>query len=70
MLDELATGWSRVSVDLVGVLGRALSRGFDPEIDYDGYQIAAMRTGLEAHPAVRRKLQGEWERNRSREWRS
>jgi glycerol-3-phosphate O-acyltransferase len=52
MLDELATGWSRVSVDLVGVLGRALSRGFDPEIDYDGYQIAAMRTGLEAHPAV------------------
>jgi len=52
MLDELATGWSRVSVDLVGVLGRALSRGFDQEIDYDGYQVAAMRTGLEAHPAV------------------
>jgi glycerol-3-phosphate O-acyltransferase len=52
MLDELATGWSRVSVDLVGVLGRALSRGFDPQIDYDGYQVAAMRTGLEAHPAV------------------
>jgi glycerol-3-phosphate O-acyltransferase len=52
MLDELATGWSRVSVDLVGVLGRALSRGFDPEIDYDEYQIAAMRTALEAHPAV------------------
>src|SRR6201993_4322851 len=52
MLDELATGWSRVSVDLVGVLGRALSRGFDPEIDYDAYQIAARRAGLEAHPAV------------------
>jgi glycerol-3-phosphate O-acyltransferase len=52
MLDELATGWSRVSVDLVGVLGRLLSRGFDPEIDYDGYQVAAMRAGLEAHPAV------------------
>ena len=52
MLDELATGWSRVSVDLVGVLGRALSRGFDPEIDYDEYQVAAMRAGLEAHPAV------------------
>jgi glycerol-3-phosphate O-acyltransferase len=52
MLDELATGWSRASVDLVGVLGRMLSRGFDPEIDYDGYQVAAMRTGLEAHPAV------------------
>src|ERR1700741_251739 len=52
MLDELATGWSRVSVDLVSVLGRALSRGFEPEIDYDEYQIAAMRAGLEAHPAV------------------
>jgi glycerol-3-phosphate O-acyltransferase len=52
MLDELATGWSRVSVDLVGVLGRALSRGFDPDIDYDEYQVAAVRVALEAHPAV------------------
>ncbi|ORB76107.1 glycerol-3-phosphate 1-O-acyltransferase [Mycobacterium scrofulaceum] len=52
MLDELSTGWSRVSVDLVSVLGRAISRGFDPEIDYDGYQVAAMRAALEAHPAV------------------
>ncbi|OBJ12306.1 glycerol-3-phosphate acyltransferase [Mycobacterium sp. 1482292.6] len=52
MLDELATGWSRASVDLVGVLGRMISRGFDPEIDYDEYQVAAMRVGLEAHPAV------------------
>lgn len=52
MLDELATGWSRVSVDLVSVLARALSRGFDPEIDYDEYQVAAMRTALETHPAV------------------
>ncbi len=52
MLDELATGWSRASVDLVSVLGRLLSRGFDPEIDYDEYQVAAMRAGLEAHPAV------------------
>ncbi|MGH3959634.1 glycerol-3-phosphate 1-O-acyltransferase [Mycobacterium sp.] len=52
MLDELATGWSRASVDLVSVLGRLLSRGFDPEIDYDEYQVAAMRVALEAHPAV------------------
>ncbi|MGD1170789.1 glycerol-3-phosphate 1-O-acyltransferase [Mycobacterium seoulense] len=52
MLDELSTGWSRVSVDLVSVLSRMLSRGFDPEIDYDGYQVAAMRTALETHPAV------------------
>ncbi|MCV7259916.1 glycerol-3-phosphate 1-O-acyltransferase [Mycobacterium shimoidei] len=52
MLDELATGWSRASVDLVSVLARALSRGFDREIDYDEYQVAAMRTALETHPAV------------------
>ncbi|MGH3641470.1 MAG: glycerol-3-phosphate 1-O-acyltransferase, partial [Mycobacterium sp.] len=36
MLDELATGWSRFSVDLIPTLGRAIfSRGFDPNIDYD-----------------------------------
>ncbi|MEZ0350366.1 glycerol-3-phosphate 1-O-acyltransferase [Mycobacterium sp. pR1184] len=52
MLDELATGWSRVSVDLVSVLARAICRGFEPEIDYDAFQVAAMRTGLELHPAV------------------
>jgi glycerol-3-phosphate O-acyltransferase len=52
MLDELATGWSRVSVDLVSVLARAVCRGFEPEIDYDAFQIAAMRNGLEIHPAV------------------
>jgi glycerol-3-phosphate O-acyltransferase len=52
ILDELATGWSRVSVDFVSVLGRVLSRGFDREIDYDEYQVAAMRLALEAHPAV------------------
>ncbi|HEX7322770.1 MAG TPA: glycerol-3-phosphate 1-O-acyltransferase [Mycobacterium sp.] len=52
MLDELATGWSRVSVDLVTVLSRLLSRGFDPNIDYDEYQVAALRTALESHPAV------------------
>ncbi|MGV0624631.1 glycerol-3-phosphate 1-O-acyltransferase [Mycolicibacter minnesotensis] len=52
MLDELSTGWSRVSVDLVGVLTRMLSRGFDPDIDYDEYQVAALRAALENHPAV------------------
>ena len=52
ILDELATGWSQVSIDLISVLGRLLSRGFDPEIDYDEYQVAAMRAALEAHPAV------------------
>ncbi|BBX97266.1 glycerol-3-phosphate 1-O-acyltransferase [Mycobacterium lacus] len=52
MLDELATGWSQVSIDLISVLGRLISRGFDPEFDYDEYQVAAMRAALEAHPAV------------------
>ncbi|SPM35844.1 Glycerol-3-phosphate O-acyltransferase, partial [Mycobacterium rhizamassiliense] len=52
MLDELSTGWSRASVDLVSVLGRMISRGFEPEIDYDEYQVAAVRAGLEVHPAV------------------
>jgi glycerol-3-phosphate O-acyltransferase len=52
MLDELATGWSRVSIDFIYVLGRLLSRGFDPDIDYDEYQVAAMRAALENHPGV------------------
>jgi glycerol-3-phosphate O-acyltransferase len=52
MLDELATGWSQASVDVISVLGRLLSRGFDPEFDYDEYQVAAMRARLESHPAV------------------
>ncbi|MFM9035369.1 MAG: glycerol-3-phosphate 1-O-acyltransferase [Mycobacterium sp.] len=53
MLNELATGWSRFSVDLIPNLGRAIfSRGFDPRIDYDQAQIEAMRRALEDHPAV------------------
>lgn len=53
MLDELATGWSRFSVDLIPNLGRAIfSRGFDPRIDYDTAQIEVMRRALEDHPAV------------------
>jgi glycerol-3-phosphate O-acyltransferase len=53
MLDELATGWSRFSVDLIPTLGRAIfSRGFDPNIDYDRAEVEAMRRGLEHHPAV------------------
>ena len=53
MLNELATGWSRFSVDLIPNLGRAIfSRGFDPRIDYDAAQIESMRQGLEDHPAV------------------
>ena len=53
MLDELATGWSRFSVDLIPSLGRAIfSRGFDPNIDYDRTEIESMRHALETHPAV------------------
>ena len=53
MLNELATGWSRFSVDLIPNLGRAIfSRGFDPRIDYDAAQIEAMRQALAEHPAV------------------
>ena len=53
MLNELATGWSRFSVDLIPNLGRAIfSRGFDPRIDYDPVEIETMRRALEDHPAV------------------
>jgi glycerol-3-phosphate O-acyltransferase len=53
ILDEMATGWSRLSVDLIPALAKSLfSRGFDPEIDYDQYQVAAMRAALESYPAV------------------
>ncbi len=53
MLDELATGWSRFSVDLIPTLGRAIfSRGFDPKIDYDRAEVERMRRALENHPAV------------------
>ena len=48
ILDEMATGWSRVSVDFVPALGRFIfSRGFDPAIDYDPEQVESMRTRLE-----------------------
>ncbi|WP_319456174.1 MULTISPECIES: glycerol-3-phosphate 1-O-acyltransferase [unclassified Mycobacterium] len=53
MLDELSTGWSRFSVDLIPSLGRAIfSRGFDPNVDYDRDEVEAMRRSLEHHPAV------------------
>jgi glycerol-3-phosphate O-acyltransferase len=53
MLDELATGWSRVSVDFIPTLGRLIfRRGFDPNIDYVSEQVAAMQRALRIHPAV------------------
>ncbi|HEX9497185.1 MAG TPA: glycerol-3-phosphate acyltransferase, partial [Mycobacterium sp.] len=51
MLDELSTGWSRFSVDLIPSLGRAIfSRGFDPNVDYDRAEVESMRRALEHHP--------------------
>ncbi|AQA04408.1 glycerol-3-phosphate acyltransferase [Mycobacterium sp. MS1601] len=53
ILDELATGWSRFSVDLIPNFSKFLySRGFDPHIDYDAEQVEVMRHALETHPAV------------------
>jgi glycerol-3-phosphate O-acyltransferase len=53
ILDEMATGWSRFSVDLIPTLSRLLfSRGFDPNIDYDREQVESMRQALDTHPAV------------------
>ena len=53
MLDELATGWSRFSIDLIPNLGKLIfSRGFDPVLDYDQAQVEAMRNALDLHPAV------------------
>ena len=49
----MATGWSRLSVDLIPNLSRLLfSRGFEPNIDYDREQVESMRRALETHPAV------------------
>lgn len=53
ILDEMATGWGRLAVDLIPEFFRWLiSRGFDSQIDYDPEQIAAMQRNLQAHPAV------------------
>lgn len=53
ILDEMATGWSRLSVDFVPVMGTMIfRRGFDPDIDYDHNEVEAMRTNLETHPAA------------------
>jgi glycerol-3-phosphate O-acyltransferase len=53
ILDELATGWSRLSVDLIPAMGkRIIGRGFNPHIDYDQPQVDAMRRALDDNPAV------------------
>jgi glycerol-3-phosphate O-acyltransferase len=53
ILDEMATGWSRLSVDFVPAMGTMIfRRGFDPNIDYDHTEVEAMRINLETHPAA------------------
>jgi len=53
ILDEMATGWSRLSVDLQPMLGRFIfRRGFQPDIDYDSTQVESMRRAMQTHPAV------------------
>ncbi|WP_370501118.1 hypothetical protein NWT09_12575 [Mycolicibacterium sp. jd] len=53
ILDEMATGWSRLSVDFVPVMGTMnFRRGFDPTIDYDHTEVEVMRANLETHPAA------------------
>jgi glycerol-3-phosphate O-acyltransferase len=53
ILDEMATGWSRLLIDLIPALSRAMfSRGFDSRIDHHREQVDAMRRNLENHPAV------------------
>ena len=52
ILDEMAAGWSRASVDLVPAMGRLiLRRGFD-SIDYDAEEVCALRARLDQHPSV------------------
>jgi glycerol-3-phosphate O-acyltransferase len=53
ILDEMATGWSRLSVDFVPMMGTLIfRRGFHPAIDYDHGEIEVMRGNLEKHPAA------------------
>jgi glycerol-3-phosphate O-acyltransferase len=53
ILDEMATGWSRLSVDLLPAWYRqVIKRGFDPDIDCDEEEIETMRAMMAAHPAV------------------
>ena len=53
ILDELATGWSRVAVDLIPAMGRRIvGRGFNPRLDYDSSQVEKMRRRLSHNPAV------------------
>jgi glycerol-3-phosphate O-acyltransferase len=53
MLEELATGWGRMFVDVLPRTGRfVFERGFDPVIDIDQEEIERMRALQERLPAI------------------
>jgi glycerol-3-phosphate O-acyltransferase len=53
ILDEMVTGWTRLSIDLTTALFRLLvRRGFDPKIDHDREQVESMHEALQKHSAV------------------
>jgi glycerol-3-phosphate O-acyltransferase len=53
ILDELAAGWSRRLIDIVPTLGRMIfQRGFDPQIDYDEFQVERLRAAMQRHPCI------------------
>ena len=53
ILDEMATGWSRWSVDFVPWLGRMIfRRGFERDLDYDDADVSAMSEAFAVYPAV------------------
>jgi glycerol-3-phosphate O-acyltransferase len=52
-LDELATGWGRLLVDLQAQMGRAVYRlGYDEQIEYDDDQVERVREALNRNPGV------------------
>jgi len=52
-LDEMATGWSRLLVDLQAQLGRAIyQRGYDREIEYDPRQVERVSAAVSRMPTV------------------
>ena len=53
ILDELATGWGRLFVDLIPRIDRMVfQRGFDPTVDVVPEEIDRLRSTIAAHPVI------------------
>jgi len=53
ILDELATGWGRLFVDLIPRIDRMVfQRGFDPKVDIVPGEIERLRSTMAAHPVI------------------